>query len=122
MPFETIFEDQGIFWKMSGVVNSDDINEVNKILYGHPDFDVLRYIIFDYTEADDFQMEVPEVIKVAAMDGAAALTNPKIRIAIVTQNENLLKAIQVFNNFRGGHPWETKVCDTVDEAREWLQT
>lgn len=120
MPFETLYEEHGILWNMSGIVTADDIKEIDNILYGLPDFDSLHYIIFDYTAADDFQMEVQEVIKVAAVDSVAAKTNPRIKIALVTDNENLLKAIKLYSTFRGGHPWETKACYTVAEAREWL--
>lgn len=37
-----------------------------------------------------------------------------------TINANLLKAIKLYSDFHGGHPWETKACSTVDEARTWL--
>ncbi len=122
MPFEMTLENSGVYYKMLGTVTSNDIGKLDRELHSLESFSSLKYLIIDYTHADEFRMSESEVTISAAVGKAAAITNPRLVIAVVSQDENIINALQVYDNYRGGHPWKTSLHGCLGDARQQVQS
>lgn len=83
-------------------------------------FDTLRYVINDFSECTGVSVSATEMEEIAAIDHAAALTNPHIRIAIVATLPEVVAQSRAYVN----DPLTTyKVCvfSSMAEAASWLK-
>ncbi len=121
LPFTTNMEDKGIYYEMQGIVTSNDISQLDSRLHGLDTFSSLEYLILDYTNADAFVMSASEVIITAALAKAASISNPNLVIAAVSTDETLVKALQLYSSYKGGHPWKSSLHDNLEDARQWVR-
>ena len=121
MPFERTWEEKGIYFKPYGVATGKDIEKLTIDIYGDHRFDDIRYAILNFLYIGDFIMSDEELESVAAQDMAAAITNPYIKIAVVTNDPRVEDVANRFNNMFGGHPWKTSCHENLEEARKWCQ-
>lgn len=120
MPFNTTWIRNGIERKAFGKVTGGDIITFRNALYGDERFDKLRYILTDFTEVDSIDMTEEDIRKLAYLDKAAALTNPKCKIVIVIRDDTKKILAEKYANLMNNSPWQSMVFETVEQAREWL--
>ncbi len=122
MPYQLTWEtNSGAHKRFYGVLTVEDV--VNSSIELHRDhrFDRLRYSINDFSEVTS----VPTSINPSALDDLAAasigasMTNPKLRVAIVTTHEMIEKLSRHFLEATDG-VWQSKVFPTLAAARLWL--
>ena len=105
--------------RFSAQVTSDELRRATSEVECNPRFDDIRYVINDFLECTNFSYSPAVVEEIAAVDGAAALANENISIAVVA---TLKDVIQATNQYAGSdlHPYSTRVFSTLKEARDWL--
>jgi hypothetical protein len=119
MPYETTWEKKGIYWNLYGIVTGNDIEQLTIDVFGDSRFDDIRYVILDGMSIDDFVMSDDQLESVAAQDWAAAITNPNVKIAVITTHPRLIEVATMFGNMFGEHPWKISVHENIEEARRW---
>ena len=95
--------------------------EVFSGLYGDERFDDTRGQIRNYCEATVNGISVADVQKIAAFDRAAAKSNPRMKIALVTsgsENDSALAALYDAELY--GTPWKVSLFNCVNEAMAWV--
>lgn len=122
MSYSSIYEKFGIHFKMSGDVTAADLSLLEDELYRHREFDSLKYIIIDYTDAESFTMDEVEVKIAAARDKAASLSNPNLKILVISSDDKIIDALLQYNSYSGSHPWESSLHVTLAEARKWIKS
>ena len=86
---------------------------------GDPRFDDLRYVINDFLEVVSFSVTEENVLAISAIDAAAAITNPNIKIAVVAIDQQVRALAELY----AASPWNaypTKVFADIAAARAWL--
>ena len=83
MPHEISWEGRGVWWRFYGSVPLEEIQKVDSDFNADPRFDDQRYLIIDFCGAERIKLPEREVEIFAAMDRAAAGSNPYLKIAIV---------------------------------------
>jgi len=85
-----------------------------------PHFDSLRYVINDFLECTGLTISSMEIEEIAAIDSAAAASNPNIRIAVVATSPEVIAAADAYANdpFTA---YTTRIFGTMDEAKSWLR-
>ena len=121
MPYKTEWTENGVWWTYSGIVTSKEALQSNLEIYGDSRFDRLTYQIADFSGAEALELTEGEVKKIAYLDRAAALSNPKIKVAIVAHLDLIKEMAQMYANYSETSPWQTKIFNTLQEARQWLQ-
>ena len=118
-----------ITWKENAVVftfyGELDINEVHKAsgaLHGDARFDELKYVIANFLEADLKKIEMTQIEEHAAIDYAASLSVPRMKVALVAQDfsssaEKCTRYIEESKCF--GSPWEILVFNSFEDAEAW---
>ena len=120
MSYETHWEPEGIRWVYSGVMTDDDILRSNLELYDDPRFDTLKYQIADLRRVESFEGSARAVRRLSRMDRDQASRNPNVKVAILA-GEALVRGIANVYAMSGvDAPWETRIFESEDDAREWL--
>ncbi len=120
MPYQIQWESNGIVWTYSGVLTGDDLLNSNFEIFGDERFDDLRYQIVDLTHTEEIAANEKHMRKIAHLDIAASRSNPRIKIAVVTNSEDGLNLSNTYDQYtKGKIPWKTKVFSTIEEAKAW---
>ena len=119
MGYELSWESRGAVKRFFGHVTGNDILKSVVQIESDERFDEMRWVINDFLETTGLTVSPSELDEIAAIDGAAALVNPKIRIAIVTTNPDLISASDQYAN-SPMNSFPTRIFPTQAEARAWL--
>ena len=121
MPYETIWEDKGIYWKYQGILTGDELLKSNVNIYGDARFDKLRYQIVDMLNVESFDIITQKMEELTVMDMAASRSNSTIVVAIVSTRIQAKRLVDIYKNTSGsGAPWETEIFESVEDARVWI--
>ncbi len=118
MAYETVWEDGGIYWKYSGLVNGEEILEASTKIYGDRRFDEIDYKLVDFIDVEDISISIEQVSLIAFQHKAAEQINPLVRTAIVISFKCDLA--EKFAAFFKDSKWEVELFETVDEANKFL--
>jgi len=83
-------------------------------------FDTLRYVINDFSECLGVSASTAEIEEIAAIDYAAAASNPNIKLAIVATHPEVLAASASYINDPLS-PFKPRIFYSMDDARSWLR-
>lgn len=119
MGYELIWEPRGVHKRFYGQVTDGDISGSVARIQGDRRFDALRYVINDFLDGTGHQVPLAAVEEIAAIDDAAAISNPHIRVALVAATPEF---VELVNQYAGSTMklYPTRVFSSLDEARIWL--
>jgi hypothetical protein len=92
MPYKTTLEENLLLTQWWGHSTISELIQLQSQWHAHPDFDRIRYSIHDFSECDTFAYDQSSNEYSAAIDMAASLSNPHIKIAVVAANTEVAKA------------------------------
>ena len=118
MAYKLKWEPHGVYWKYSGKVSGEEIIQASTSIYGDSRFDDLRYKLVDFLEAEAVDIDEKQVDIIAHQHMAAAISNPHIKTAIVSE-EDLVMAARFVANLSAS-PWEVRLFHNLDAANSWL--
>ena len=121
MPHSTRWEPLGVCWTFRGVVDGDELRRSNEEIFGDSRFDAMTYQLVDLTGVERFEVTTDEMIAIAALDRAAALSNPHVLVAVAASDAIVRQLSALYAEECASSPWEHRVFDTVEAAREWLE-
>lgn len=126
MPFENIWERNGIRMHFSGEMSPSDILNANLDFYGDHRSDTARYQILDTLDVTSLADDMPGYASVmeilAGMDAAASLSVGNLMVALVSTHEG---AIDLFKTYAGiseeiQSGWRTGIFHDMAAARRWI--
>ena len=117
--YEHIWEPRGLWRKFSGTVSGAELMRSNAAGQGDMRFDALRYVINDFRATEHFILGPDELEEIAATDGAAAMANSDIKIAVVSANPEILAVAESYMSAKLS-PFPVGNFATLAEARDWL--
>ncbi len=120
MPYETIWEEKGIYWKYKGILTGEDLLQSNTSIYGDSRFDKVHYQLIDMLDVESFEVDTEAMEEVTAMDLGASQTNPNLIVAVVSTHIQAKRLVELYETTTGGAPWETEMFESVEEARVWI--
>lgn len=119
MAFEIAWEPRGVCKRFFGYVTDEELLQgLIKVESDHR-FDTLRFVINDFLGVEGFAVTEDSVSLLAAIDKAAALSNPNIVIAVVATDAQ----VQALARLYAGSPmnvYPTEIFPGVAEARSWI--
>ncbi len=120
MPYETIWEDEGVYWRFFDQVTGREILQANLDIYMDCRFRSLKYQILNFLESTDFDITAEDVASIAAYDNELAGGAPEMRVAIVATREEIDELHDVYDSETVHSPWETGIFRELREARGWV--
>lgn len=119
MSHEIIWESHGVVKRFFGEVTDHDMMQSVIETESDARFDDLRYTINDFLGITGFSFGLSEIDDIAIIDKGASMTNPRIRIAVVTTSPDIVKlATHYANSPMNAYP--TKIFTSLADARAWL--
>lgn len=119
MSYEIIWEERGAIKRFWGMVTSHDMVQSVLDTERDPRFDDMRYVINDFLDITGCSAGASDAEEVATQDCGAAMTNPRIRIAVVTDSPSIIALTNQYAN-SPVNAYETRIFSTLPEARAWL--
>lgn len=116
MPYTLTWESQGILRTFRGRVSTVEFARAQAEMYGDPRFESARYALIDFSAATELVHTPTAVEEITASNRGAYLTNPNLRVAVVTTDENM-KALLAKMTDISAYP--LRVFATLDDARRW---
>ena len=113
------WEEKGLCRQFTNKISGEEVLKMNLKLQGDSRFDDIRYVINDFTEIVDFDFSDIDIQKISVMDQAASMSNPNIKIAIVSTLEPLLVWIKLYCESMKGSPYKCEIFDHIDNAHKW---
>lgn len=121
MPYQITWRTSGVFWRYDGVLTGNELLQSNFDIFGDERFDDIRYQIVDLTRVEQVAVTEKHMRKIAHLDMAASRTNPRVKVAVVAQNDAAAKLGDLYDEFCGGKsPWLTKQFRNIEDAEAWV--
>lgn len=118
MPYTLNWEPGGVYWEYSGEVSGKDIIEASTAIYGDPRFDDLKYKLVNFLNITNLDVQKIDIDIIASQHKAAALSNPRIKTAIVVSKPSAL--LDAFIDKMLHSSWEVKAFDSLADAQSWV--
>lgn len=120
MPFKKTWEDRGVYFRQEGAVTGEDLLECAESLCSDERLPNLKYKIIEFVEGREFDVTANSIREVAAVDKRGAEINPAMKVAIVAPSALIVGMARMYELSGGDGAWETRVFESMQEAREWV--
>lgn len=121
MPYDITWEEKGVLRRYFGHLSGAELIRAVVEVEADPRFDSIRYVLNDFLDVDSIAVSDEDIMEISALDGAAQLSNPRIRVAVVTQDEDMRRHTESYAA-SGLHGYPTRVFTNQVQARAWLMT
>lgn len=124
MPYELTWESAGVVHRFSGVVTDEELIAATREVNADDRLADVRYQIVDFSTIQTFDVSSAAVRRVAALDLVASITNPDVKVAIITLGAFVRGMSNMYRlgHEAGGGSWATRVFEAEDEARAWAMS
>ncbi len=122
MPYSISWKPDGIIWTFHHILTNDDVIQANLDIYGDPRFDDLRYQIVDISDVRQFHVTNEVFDEAAAMDEAAALSNPNLVVAVVATSEEAVNVAETYEAAMNSSRWKVRTFCSMKEAEQWVRS
>ena len=119
MPYKNLREQSGVVQKFTGRLSAEEYLASVVEIVNDTNFELIRYVIADFSEVTETDLSKKEVTQVAALSKGAMFTNNGIKIAVVVIDPTLMDLAKAYKSERlASYP--TEIFSTVEQARKWL--
>ncbi len=120
MPYEMIWEAKGLYRRYYGRGTDQEVLESARATESSARHGDLRYVILDFLDVEEVILTNPSFIaEIVAVDFGAALSNPRIKFAVVTLHSEIRRLARAYAT----HPlcsYPLEVFSALGEARAWV--
>lgn len=117
MPIDLQWEPGGVVRTLTGDVTAEALLHAIAALQNDPRFDALRFVVEDFSRVDSVQLETGAMDMLVDSAIGAALSNPHIRVAVVTGTPLLRTLVR---QFAAQSPYITHTFASLAAARAWI--
>lgn len=119
MSYELKWEPRGVVKRYFGHVTCAEILAASKESQSDYRFDQYRYAINDYLDCTEFVTDPIALEEIAAFSGAAELSNPNIKVAIIATLPEVIAAAKKYIGL-SLQTYPKRIFTTIAEARAWI--
>ena len=120
MSYQLLDEDQGLVFRFSGNVNYGEITIANQKGWEHPGWDKHQYQIWDFCNAKQLDASELEAKMTASMDKVHTQRTRPMKFALVSDNEQIIKLLEVYVAISEGENMEAQIFTDEASARDWI--
>lgn len=121
MTFKLIWDERRVTIRYSGQASDLQAGVAAHLIQGDPRCDNLREVLHDGRDCTSFAFSESVIEEIAAIDGALALSVPRLRIAFVTDRPDIMAAVDYYASL-GLSPFPVRVFAELDAADAWLRS
>lgn len=116
MAYTLTWEARGILRTFHGRVSASEFARAQGEMYGDPRFEGARYALIDLSGATELVSTPADVEEIVASNRGAFITNPHLRVAVVTTDAPMHVLLQRMADVSA---YPLRVFATLAEARQW---
>ena len=120
MPYTIEWKTSGMQTRFYGAVNGAEIIDYVKEWHADDRFDTVRFLVVNFLEAEQISITLDEVREIATLDSVAALSNPRVKVAVVSSSETVEAGNAIYKSGLADSPWKTESFSTLEAALEWV--
>jgi len=114
--YTMLWEPKGVYKHFAGFLSFQEYARSQEEVLGDSRVDDIRYVINDLLDIEGYAVAPEQAEYAAAFNRASALSNPRIRIAYVTNDKRLALLVKVVGALSA---YELRVFPSLAEARSW---
>jgi hypothetical protein len=122
VPHENDWEAQGVVKRFFGFLRAEEFVKAAEEVAADPRFDSVRFVINDLLNVDGNDICERTIDDVVSIHLGAGFSNPNVRIAFVTTDEQLGAVAGRIKQLLSKGPREIKIFPTIEQARKWLES
>ena len=108
----------GLIKKFSGYVSATELSTSAAATTSDPEFDAAKYVIIDFSEVT--RIDLADALEnVAVMRIGASLSKPCLKVAYVSQNDDIRRFADELLSDGLSCGWETEVFVSLEDAVRW---
>ena len=115
------WEENGVCLKYNNSLNILDMMEANGVIYGNEQFDECEYYICNMLDIETVDLVKDEAIAISKMDVNATKWNYSLKLAMVTDNPEIIELLKEYKKHLHSSFWKVKVVSSIEDAREWVE-
>ena len=120
MPYQIIDEGGGLVFRFSGDVPIEEITVANQEGWEHPGWNKHQYQIWDFQNAKTLDMKENDALATALMDNVHTRITKLIKVALVTDNEHIIKILEAYIAGVESENMEARIFADDADARKWV--
>lgn len=122
MPYETIWEQEGVYQRFSGRITNGDKDRATSAVMEDERFDTIKYRIIDGLAIEEYVLDEENALHAAALDIGATYNKDNFLIVFIATNANHRDNIQHYmRHLKDTHsPWKAQVFEDIESARRWI--
>ena len=124
MPYTTTWNNEGVYWKLTGVVTEEEVEQANGEMYGDGRFDSLKYSIWDTSNVERFDMSLEDIDISAETDFSTTRYVNNFKVALISNNAHTQDFCQRYIDISQAlkSPWEFEIFNQLKVARGWVKS
>lgn len=120
MPYRIEWEASGVLLTYSGTVAADELSQAAVEMFENSRFEKLQYVISDFLPAEEFTINVPDVVFLTKSFKNAIGPVSGIKMACVADQPAIRPLFRIHEWEMADMTWGCKLFHTVSEARAWV--
>jgi len=121
MPYRLEWEPRGVIKHFWGPVTFEDVFQSEGEIQSSPVFDDLRFVISVFDGDSGAKLSKSESDHIHALRLGAAISNPRLRYAYVSNNEGSRRLLAE-TTLKSNSVFVVQIFDNLGEARQWVAT
>lgn len=121
MTFNINWDKKGAYVKFRGIVTAQDLIDANNYLISNANFERISYQIFDFLNIEDFKITSFDISIIGVMDKSQTEFKNEMKIAILTQDDNVKVITGEYDQLMSGSNWVTKIFADLESAKKWVK-
>jgi len=119
MGYQLIWHPRGVTKYFYGKIIGKDIFESVIAVEENSNFDLLRYVINDFTDVVEQDLRDLDIGEIAAIDSAAALSNPNIVVAVIASQPKIIAVAREYAQ-SDLNAYRTEIFANRGDAEAWV--
>jgi len=122
MAYQLIWKGKKVEAYFQGNVTNGELNAIISEFYGSKRFDDARYLLINFLDSTSLDASEVDLLAIGAMDSAASRSNPNIKVAMVSDKDEVLKLLASHNEGAKNCAWPIEIFSSKEEAEKWLES
>ncbi len=122
MPYEINWETNGVVVRFLEAFNLKENNNATVELLNSPQFEDLKYIIWDLSDVSEQNMTEEEAALASIQDKLISTRLPQVKMALLAQNEHTSRVCNQYlaSCSIGLRGWDFMISGSMEDIRNWV--
>lgn len=122
MNYSIIWGNKSVCIDYFGAIDNKDIESAHFALNGDERFYECRSLILDISKCNMDQVVVDDLLRVVGTDLGASATIKTLKVAMIAVHPQNIHKASLYIESCQISPWEFRLFNSMNEAREWIDS